>query len=326
MELLRRALLVGCVLPALWLLRLAPLDPLLTFAPHDFAAQQAREAGAVSDDQKTEDERRRAQIPLPVYIEEFLQYNVYPASGPAWDAVLRDVDAATGTQPTGDLASRVAPGADASAATHSVYFRPDESPVSDVLDQLAAGRGTTYVSVSRPGGDRHYRVDRRSWTRRDFSLTRGFTGTPEPPNALLYPFRSLGLGLGVLGFVVFALLPSTTRDGSWLGLSWRDVMALGAAIVGFAAPLAAVGGSVQALTRGASVLVPCWLVAALAVHLFAGPTRHAPEAGLLDSPGGALQVRAHPSARFVREGLAFLAMALGPIAFLVLASMTLWNR
>jgi len=40
MELLRRALLVGCVLPGLWLLRLAPLDPLLTVVAVDFAARQ----------------------------------------------------------------------------------------------------------------------------------------------------------------------------------------------------------------------------------------------------------------------------------------------
>jgi hypothetical protein len=29
---------------------------------------------------------------------------------------------------------------------------------------------------------------------------------------------------------------------------------------------------------------------------------------------------------FLREGLVFLAMALGPLAFLISASMTLWNR
>lgn len=32
------------------------------------------------------------------------------------------------------------------------------------------------------------------------------------------------------------------------------------------------------------------------------------------------------SALFLREGLVFLTMALGPLAFLISASMTFWNR
>ena len=92
MELLRRAVLVGCILPGLWLLRLAPLDPLLTVVPVDFAARQAREAAAIPDDQKTEAQRRNALLPLPVYVEEFVQYNVYSASGPEWDGFLGEVD------------------------------------------------------------------------------------------------------------------------------------------------------------------------------------------------------------------------------------------
>src|SRR5512137_106326 len=92
MELLRRAPLVGCALPALWLLPLAPLDPLLTVVPVDFAARQRQEAASVPDDRKSEAEMRRALIPLPVYVEEVVQYNVFSAVGPQWDRLLGGID------------------------------------------------------------------------------------------------------------------------------------------------------------------------------------------------------------------------------------------
>jgi hypothetical protein len=132
MELLRRAILVGCVLPGLWLLRLAPLDPLLTVAPVDFAARQKEEAARVVDDRKTEAERRSAELPLPVYVEEVLQYNIFPASGQQWERFLGGIDEAV---------RRGVP---------HLFFRQDDEPIRDVLGKLAAGGGTTYVSISRP--------------------------------------------------------------------------------------------------------------------------------------------------------------------------------
>ena len=52
------------------------------------------------------------------------------------------------------------------------------------------------------------------------------------------------------------------------------------------------------------------------MHVFAGPWRNVPDPLIADSP----------RALFLREGLVFLAMALGPLAFLVTPSMILWNR
>jgi hypothetical protein len=301
MELLRRAILVGCLLPGLWLLRLAPLDPLLTVVPVDFAAQQKQEAASVPDERKTEAERRRAAIPLPVYVEEVVQYNIFSAVGPEWDRLLRDID-------------RVEPGTD-----HPyVFFRQDEAPLRDVLDRLAQGGGTTYVSISRPGGDRHYRVDRRVWDRRHFRPGPGFSGTPAPPARLFYPFRVVALVFALAGIVLFALLPGAKRPGARPGPTAREAVALAGALLLFALPLVAVGGSVQALTRAPWLTIPCWLLAAAGVHFFAGPGRNAP-----DAPGAG---RPSVSSLFLREGLAFLAMALGPLAFLVSASLTLWNR
>ena len=110
-----------------------------------------------------------------------------------------------------------------------------------------------------------------------------------------------------------------------------EAAALAAALLFFLLPLLSVGGSVQALTRGLHVTIPCWIVAAAGVHMFAGPLRNAPDP-LVAAPSGS-PVTAGPGAArlpvsglFLREGLAFLAMALGPLAFLASASMILWNR
>jgi hypothetical protein len=307
MELLRRALLVGCVLPGLWLLRLAPLDPLLTVVPVDFAARQKQEAASVPDDRKTEAELRRSLIPLPVYVEEVLQYNVFSAVGPQWDRLLSDIDDLEKGKP------------------RYVFFRSDEEPIREVLDKLAQGGGTTYVSISRPGEDRHYQVDRRAWTRRDFRPGAGFTGKPAPPARLLYPFRIPALAFILAGIALFALLPGPRRPGARPGPTVLEAAALAGGLLLFALPIVAVGGSVQALTRAPWLTIPCWVLAAAGVHYFAGPGRNAP-----DAPGPGPRSDSAPSrpvsTLFLREGLVFLAMALGPLAFLISASMTLWNR
>ncbi len=267
----------------------------------DFAARQKQEAAWVPDERKTEAERRRATIPLPVYVEEVVQYNVFSAVGPEWDRLLRDIDAL-----------------DAGGARPYAFFRQDEAPLRQVLDKLAQGGGTTYVSISRPGGDRHYQVDRRVWDRRHFRPGPGFSGKPTPPARLLYPFRLVALVVVLTGIALFALLPGTRRPGARHGPTAPEWTALAAGLLLFALPLVAVGGSVQALTRGPWLTIPCWVLAAACVHFFAGPKRNAP-----DAPGAG---RPRVRALFLREGLAFLAMALGPLAFLVSASLTLWNR
>ena len=333
MELLRRALLVGCALPGLWLLRLAPLDPLLTVIPVDFAARQKQEAASVPDHQKTEAQLRRALIPLPVYVEEVVQYNVFSAVGPRWDRLLRDIDdLEPGKVAESGLGARTSADLSETDGTRRyVFFRPDEEPLRDVLDKLAQGGGTTYVSISRPGEDRHYQADRWVWTRRNFRPGAGFTGEPAPPAHLLYPFRIVALVLVLVGIVLFALLPGPQRFGVRAGPTIPEAAALAGGLLLFALPLVAVGGSVQALTRAPWLTIPCWILAAAGVHFFAGPGRNAPDAPGVGSAGvresgrdGA--PRRSISTLFLREGMAFLAVALGPLAFLISASVSLWNR
>jgi hypothetical protein len=332
MELLRRTLLVGCCLPGLWLLRLAPLDPLLTVLPVDFAARQRQEAASVPDDRKTEAQIRRALIPLPVYVEEVMEYNVFPAVGPRWDRLLGDIDGleAGKTDRSGLGARTGVDRSEAGGTRRYVFFRSDEEPLTDVLDKLAQGGGTTYVSISRPGGDRHYQVDRRVWSRRDFRAGTGFTGRPAPPARLLYPFRNVAFILIISGILFFVLMPGPQRPGAQRGLTVRETAALAGGLVLFILPLVAVGGSIQALTRAPWLTIPCWLLAAAGVHYFAGPGRNAPDipgdepASVPDSGDGA--GRRMVGTLFLRQGLVFLAMALGPLAFLIAASMTLWNR
>ncbi len=317
MELLRRALLIGCLLPGLWLLRLAPLDPLLTIVPVDFAVQQREEAASVPEALKTEEQRRRASLPLPVYVEERLQYNIFSGVGLEWDRFLRSVDELQSGLRNA-MGWRTSPREGDETRRH-VFFRPDEEPLGTVLDRVAAGGGTTYVSFSRPGGDRHYRVDRRTWTRQDFRPGAGFGGAPTPPASLLYPFRTFGWLLALAGLAFYLLLPGP--KGAMVAPSVGEVAALGASLALFAVPLLAVGGSVQALTRGLALAAPCWILGAAGVHVFAKPWRNAP-----DPPAASAQDRSPARGLFFREGLVFLAMALGPLVFVISASMVLWNR
>jgi len=326
MELLRRALLVGCVLPGLWLLRLAPLDPLLTIVPIDFAARQKQEAASVPDDRKTEAELRRAVTPLPVYVEEVLQYNVFSAVGPQWDRLLGDIDDLEKGKPAGGLGGRTsADPPEPTGKLRYVFFRLDEEPIREVLDKLAQGGGTTYVSISRPGEDRHYQVDRRTWGRRDFRPGAGFTGKPAPPARLLYPFRIPALAFSLAGIALFALLPGPRRPGARPGPTVLEAAALAGGLLLFSLPLVAVGGSVQALTRTPWLTISCWVLAAAGVHFFANPGRTASGAAVPEPRGDSAPSRP-VSMLFLREGLVFLAMALGPLVFLIAASTALWNR
>lgn len=309
MELLRRALLVGCVLPGLWLLRLAPLDPLLSIVPIDFAARQRQEAAAIPDEAKTDAQRRLAEIPLSVYVEEVVQYNIFPATGAEWERFLESID------------RRIAAG----GAGTRIFLRQDEDPLPVIADRLAAAGGMTHVSLSRPGGDVHYQVVRHTWTRGDFQPGAGFTGRPTPPPALMYPFRAVGYAAMAAGVVLFLLWPPQTRAGALAGVTVTEAAALGVGLVAFMVPIVATGGSVQALTRGLVVTVPCWLVALAGVHLFAAPGRTAPDAVVVSAADSAMWRRPLDAA-FLREGAVFLVMALGPTVFLISVSLTLWNR
>lgn len=309
MELLRRALLVGCVLPGLWLLRLAPLDPLLSIVPIDFAARQKQEAAAIPDEAKTEAQRRLAEIPLSVYVEEVVQYNIFPATGAEWERFLGDID------------RRVASG----GAGTRIFLHQDEEPIRAVVDRLAAAGGTTHVSLSRQGGDVHYQVVRHTWTRGDFRPGAGFTGRPAPPQALMYPFRAVGYAAMAAGVVLFLLWPPQTRSGALTGVTVTEAAALGLGLAAFVVPIVATGGSVQALTRGLSVTAPCWLAALAGVHLFASPARTAPDPVIVSAAGSATR-RRPANAAFLREGAVFLVMAVGPTVFLISVSMNLWNR
>jgi hypothetical protein len=316
MELLRRALLLGCILPGLWLLRLAPLEPLLTILPVDFAARQKAEAAAVPEAARTEAERRLATLPLSVYVEESVQFNVFPATGGVWDRFLLDIDE----------------GIRASGSRGPLFFRTDDEPIRAVNVRLAAAGDTTYVSFSRSNGDLYYQVDRRAFTRSDFTAGKGFTGTPAPPRELLYPFRWIGAAAIAIGLALFGLLPIRNRAGAVAGLAAAEAVALAAAVALFHLPIVAVGGSVQAITRAPLLLLPCWILGFVAAHLYAAPWRTAPDplvgAGPGAAPaGGAATLRRRPmNLLFLREGLVFLVVAVGPAAFLIMASLALWNR
>jgi hypothetical protein len=300
MELLRRALLVGCALPALWLLRLATLDPVVSVVALGPASPQQ---GA----------SRSALIGT--------------VSGPDWERFLRYVDVLENGETAPQDRWRL--GADAAedgGKARWVYFKADELPSRAILTGLAAGGGEGVVALPRPGGDLRYQLRQWNWTRQEFTPGSGFTGKPAPPNSLLYPFEYVAYACFFVGIALFALIPSPTRSRG--GLSPGELGLLVAALALFAAPLLVTGGSVQALTRGLLVTIPCWTLSAIAIHLFAKPGLNAPRP-LVERTGNGKGTAPAPDANvpaFLRWGVAMLAVAGGPLIVLVAVSMILWNR
>jgi hypothetical protein len=300
MELLRRALLLGCTLPAIWLFRLATLDPMVSVLHVEAPAP---------------DEPRAPGATLAV-------------QGEAWGRFLGGIDGlerGLGPQDHWRMSDDVPePGGTA----RWVFYRSDEKPVDALVGRLASGGGTTFVSISGRDGDLQYRVDRREWSRQDFRPGGGFSGRPVPPSTLLYPFQSVAYAIFLLGIALFGLVPSPTRARG--GVSPGELALLAATLLLFAVPLLATGGSVQALTRGLSYTLPCWLLAAVAAHFFARPGQNAPYALLAPAPiepgPGPAPARPVLLPVLLRWGLAMLAVALGPVTALVAVSLRLWDR
>jgi hypothetical protein len=298
MELLRRALLIGCALPALWLFRLATLDPLISVIHVTPAASQGQALASAS-----------SQV-----------------SGRDWDLFLGDIDALELGLGKGNYWRTSEDLPDMGGLARWVFFKPSEMPGGALLQRLASDGGTSFVSISRRDGDLRYRVDQREWTRNEFRPGGGFTGKPAPPSALLYPFQYLAFACLFVGIVIFVLIPSPTKALG--GVSAGEFALLAVAGLLFVGPLVATGGSVQALTRGLLITLPCWILAAVALHFFANPGVNAPHPLLLPAAGspGASPEAMWDLPTFLRWGLVMLAVAVGPLVALVAVSLTFWNR
>jgi hypothetical protein len=290
MELLRRSLLLGCLLPGLWLLNLTFLEPVVTVLPAPDGVQARR------------------------------------GSGPGWDALTKDLDAlAKGAIPP-RVEGRVTSLPPGPERANFVLFVPASDRVlGPVLWDLGAWGATTYLAGSGPDGSASYRLEPHTWTNGDFGPGVGFTGQPRPPDSILYPLRLVGVALMLAGVALFTVLPGgIVAEGSMPVL---ELLLLAGVAVFFYGPLLATGGSVQALTRAPWLTIPSWILSAACLHLFARPRLHL-RLQLLPAEDPAQQEpsAALASPAFLRLGAVFLAIAVGPVIALVGTSLALWNR
>jgi len=292
MELLRRSLLLGSVLPGLWLFHLTFLDPVVTISPANDATGNM----------------------------------VQPGSGPAWEALMQDLDGLSrGRVPPRVLGRMASAPQGAGGRGFNLFVAASDEPIGRTLWSLAAATPGAYLSASPSGGTPHYRLDVHAWNRNDFRPGDGFIGQPRPPDSLLYPARLIGMALLLIGILLYVVLPNPVRSTRTLG--GTEALCLAGVIVLFAAPMFAVGGSVQALTVAPWLTVPCWILAAGCMHRFARPVDHL-KLQLLGASGDTEAARADglKNPAFLRVGVAFLAVAVGPTAAVVMASLALWNR
>jgi len=219
MEIVRRVVLVVGLMGAVWC-AVWPRAALIRVSAADFAGRQKRRPKFFDD----------ARLPLGEYIARQTEDRLVQVDGPAWEAALGAANAAH----AGELVGAAwGPRLGTDYARRSLYFRPDEAPVSSVAAGLSNARPFTYVAL--PGGapTRYLSVNWHS--------PREASG--HAPTSLLYPRRRLALWVALAALALYIVLPwprvppGTVRYSRVRGGVLPDVVGLMLTGVFFAPPL-----------------------------------------------------------------------------------------
>ena len=163
---------------------LTPAPALIRVAPVDFAEMQKREL--------LWDTRR---LPLATYIAGETKDRLISVQGTEWQTFFQAVgDTTSGRAPNADWNARTGRG---SAYGSSVYFRPDEAPLSGVTGRLNPNVTFAYLGFTDASSARYlgltYQTPR--WM------------LDAAPGDLAFPWRPLGLWLALAGTAIYVLLP-----------------------------------------------------------------------------------------------------------------------
>ena len=268
METVRRAILLGCVILAIGLAKFAVLKPLVTVEPADFAKSQKDES------RWTDDGRRLAGLPLDQYINEKTAGVLHPVSGTEWERFFAGVLSVQGGRRGDEALLRRVPvdERDFEYETKVLFYKPAESPLSQVLGGLTKEGQTIILALGGGEGMTYLEARLHVYTSDDFHFGSGFSHTPRPPAEFLFPYRFLSLWLLGLGVALYIILPrkkwpkDTIRYAGWR-IVLGDIASLILFIPFFALPFFILGGTVQALSRGWILCLVLWPLAFLGVWL-----------------------------------------------------------
>lgn len=279
MELIRRVIVAVGVLAAVWCaVRAQPL--LVRVSAHDFAEAQQRSPKWMD----------ASRLELDAFIADQTADRLVQVQGPDWTALQAAAEGlARGDSPEAGDSFRRGLG----MMQESLFFLPDESPVSEVAGRLSLERPFTYAAVVRADGVRYLAVNLQS--------PADVTG--YAPSGLLYPLRRHAPWLLLAGLAAYLALPRPRRHADALCYSsfraaiLPDLISLGLGAMFFGMPLFVIQNNArgEGLMEGGWVwlLVVCWVLAALlltplvlAAHYASYSIDLSPEGVTIHSLGG----------------------------------------
>jgi hypothetical protein len=265
-ELLRRSALVFCVCSAAWLVFYAPLDPLVSVKPVDFALkyEKAKPAKRSADSLLAEDITPPVSS-LKEFISKATEGRLIAVEGKEWEDFFQNV---TKTHEGISAKKEWLKRASAQYRGAGLYFKADESPLKTVKDNLLSDSQRIYFSLKGNKEAEYLELTYHKYSHAKFHIGTGLTDYPAPPSWLFYPYRKFSLWIALGGFIFYFLAPKRKKQkGSIHFKKWfitGNDLAFSLLLIAppFIAPLAIIGGSVQVFfTEGIFLLPIFWLIA-----------------------------------------------------------------
>jgi len=292
METWRRGILFACLCLAIITTKFAVLKPLVAIESVDFADEQDGET------RWTEEGRRLTGLVLDEYIKEKTEKVGQAVSGPAWERLFNGVAAVDAGTPAGrEWLSRVHRSEREYRTTRkTVFFRPDEPPVSDLAAALRSEGDRVYPALEKGGATSYLEATLHAYSSGDFHFGSGFSRYPRPPARFMFPFRKYSLVILLAGLAAYVFIPRRKKDlRSIYYPTWRivlgDFVSYMLFTMFFGVPFFIVGGMAQTITQGWMFCLVFWPLGFLGLWLlpinnwYAGYRIHLRENGFLLESG-----------------------------------------
>ncbi len=271
-EILRRSLLLAGLVAGLWLaawppgglLRVEPIDWQTELVGHQRQADEAlRLLGPLVGQENTEgvDLAPETRGDLVGFIAHETEGREVAVRGQEWEGFFNAVAATVlGQPPSAGWRARLARG----LFEGSLYFDPDEAPLSEVAARLAEPGNYVYIRIDGAARSEYLGVVQSG---------RDDIASYAPPH-LAFPGRRLGLWLLLAGLLAYAVIPwpHAPKEGLWYSRV-RLIDGLGCGLVAafFLIPIlvtASNGAGATPFSEGWIFLTGvCWLLAALGACL-----------------------------------------------------------
>ncbi len=270
-ELWRRLLLLFMGVVGIWLYMYASPAPLVRIEIVNFEREQERETSGphVSDRQV-----HLAAMPLQEYIDIITEDNLIELEGEKWGNFVNQAGATVEGQIPGEWRKRIIAEQMERGFSRYVFFRPDEAPVSLLIEQIGASSFPVYLKgqTSAGGEPLYFRMNFITISHDDFSPGSGYRGLYEPPPAFFRPLRPYSYIFFLAGLLLYLFLPRPHRGPEDMAYSSSSVIGMDLASVilfipFFGLPLFIIGGSVQSLTVFLPGTLAFWIIAILALWL-----------------------------------------------------------